>query len=486
MADDGAGDVEGDRLPAPSTLGATHEVATSPSSLAAEADSAASVAAHLDWSARQSRILTADGLALGYFSAERGFPFRPDELPHCHLERGDSREVFRSWARRLKEEDERSGPAARRHPIVGAWKRTLFASQMERSTDDDEEVYNVQTRTLFVDLRVPRCRPEGRWEDLGRRALVEGGGAEDDECRRVLSSFSDLDLRRFARQHIFAGYSFVEIPGMTGEVGEGGGAGDNGPTLPSCTRHHCIDWNYVPGHPRPRPNKWWIDGSEGQEDSPPYRAWMEQSHAPDDSGRPYYRERWERLSGDCDSMGFRLAMRRMGGSVDAAVVAVGDHFNYAVGRRFKSDDEGRSIRGRYPRCKSLVELVDAAVESGDRDAAMSYLTTDGGHGTISSEWRVDLSLRPWNRGRTLFEILLPSGVASGDGHSGQAFPASVRASQRMPNGGGKRDDPYVWTVVLGEDDAWEVLECSVGPLELERRLHARGLDGLSGVANSRL
>ncbi|KAL7535743.1 hypothetical protein ACHAWF_006438 [Thalassiosira exigua] len=171
---------------------------------------------------------------------------------------------------------------------------------------------------------------------------------------------------------------------------------------------------------------------------------MELSHASDDSGRPYYRERWERLPGDEHGTGFRLAMRRTGGAVDALVVAVGDHFNYAVGRRFKSDDQGRSITGWHPRCKSLVELVDEAIASGDWGVAVSYLTTDDGHGTILSGWRVDLSIRPWNRGRTLFDILLASGLASGACRGGVVPEALVRASRRTHYRGGNQDGPYAW------------------------------------------
>ena len=85
----------------------------------------------LDWTAKQGRILTAEGKATEYYCAERGFPFTSRELPHYHLERGDSHQVFRHWA-------EEAAAAASSHadqqeeqnsPIVGAWSRPLFTGK---------------------------------------------------------------------------------------------------------------------------------------------------------------------------------------------------------------------------------------------------------------------------------------------------------------------------------------------------------------------
>mmetsp|Transcript_3811 Transcript_3811/g.4969 ORF Transcript_3811/g.4969 Transcript_3811/m.4969 type:complete len:106 (+) Transcript_3811:124-441(+) len=52
----------------------------------------------LGWTAKQGRILTDEGKATEHYCSERGFPFASNELPHYHLERGDSHQVFRRWA----------------------------------------------------------------------------------------------------------------------------------------------------------------------------------------------------------------------------------------------------------------------------------------------------------------------------------------------------------------------------------------------------
>ena len=55
----------------------------------------------LDWSAKQGRILTAEGKALQYYSQENGYPYRDVELPHHYVERGISHSIFRQWAKRV-------------------------------------------------------------------------------------------------------------------------------------------------------------------------------------------------------------------------------------------------------------------------------------------------------------------------------------------------------------------------------------------------
>ena len=49
---------------------------------------------HLDWTAKQGRILTANGRAPEYFSGN--FRFTENELPHHHLQRQDTRQAFRN------------------------------------------------------------------------------------------------------------------------------------------------------------------------------------------------------------------------------------------------------------------------------------------------------------------------------------------------------------------------------------------------------
>lgn len=165
----------------------------------------------LDWSRKQGYILTGGGCAEKFYTAERGFPFDDSQLPHYHLMIGDTDDAFRSW---------RSNNQVCAL-IAGVWNRPLFIGGFDHSSDREEIVFNTQTLSFFVDLRIPTRRP-------------------DFSAHRSLSSLSDSELRYFARQHCFAGYSLAENADNSNSV--------------VVTRHHIIDWNYC-GAKRTRPNK---------------------------------------------------------------------------------------------------------------------------------------------------------------------------------------------------------------------------------------
>lgn len=100
--------------------------------------------------------------------------------------------------------------------------------------------------------------------------------------------------------------------------------------------------------------------------------------------------------------------------------------------------------------------MDAAVRAGDRDTAVSYLTLDGGHGTISSGWRLDCAVRPWQRGVDVRARL------------------GGRGARARVLGDGDGADFFAWEVEIGAT-SWEVYECSVGSAAaLERLLNGEG------------
>ncbi|KAL1523150.1 hypothetical protein AB1Y20_018105 [Prymnesium parvum] len=289
------------------------------------------------WSKRQAWILTGGGRAESLYTEERGYPFEQGELPHHHLLASSTAEAFAIWR-----------GVGRRCPdaIVGAWRRTWFEGGGDRTTDADEACFNLQTPTIFIDLRIPTSRPSfrgcGRLEDL-----------------------SAAELRQLARQHVFCGYTLAH-----GDV---------------CTRHHALDWNFV-GVPRSRPNKWTVAPLQGATD-----AWVEASFALDDAGAPYYTECWERLTRGSPADGVVLAMRAAPESLrDSFVVIIGDHFSYIRARPQPASQVGGA--------SSLVDLVDDAVNKGDRTLAESFLSLEAGHGTISSGWMIDASIHPWQQG----------------------------------------------------------------------------------------
>lgn len=155
---------------------------------------------HLDWSAKQSRILTANGRAEEYYKE-----FEESDLPHYHVLQGNCLEAFRHFEPN--------------HLVLGAYRRTLFYGGFEHSTDED--CWNLQTPSFFIDLRIPH---------YARRELKHISSLP--EC-------TPLQLRLLARQHVFSGCTRV-VP-------------EN-----ACQRHHCIDWNFV-GKPRNRPNQWRVE-----------------------------------------------------------------------------------------------------------------------------------------------------------------------------------------------------------------------------------
>ena len=278
---------------------------------------------HLDWSAKQSRILNDNGNVLQYYSPENGFPYLPEEMPHHHMDQGDTHVVFKSWAEkrcqisRLSSEEQRplfvlpnsvTAMMLPSSPIIGVWKRKIFAGRWEQTTDQDEVTYNIQTGSLFVDLRIPSTKPAKLWEKL---KLLGGNNAGINRIRQALESLTDDELRLYARQHVFGGYTV-----LTKE--------STHPNRVLATRHHCIDWNYINGKPRVRPNKWYIECEENTTTGlRPINRWKEWSYSTDKNGQCYYYEIWERIKNDELGNGLCLAMSQRNSATDGILVVVG-------------------------------------------------------------------------------------------------------------------------------------------------------------------
>ena len=314
---------------------------------------------HLNWTALQGSCLTGGGQAESLYTAERGFPFTESELPHFHLQRGDTHQVFSEWKSTQPPVD----------LVAGAWYRPLFCGGWNHTTESDERVFNLQSHNLFVDLRIPRSREQVLTVKTNAKSLKD---------------LTPHQLRLYARQHVFAGFSVCGT--------------ENG--SPLCTRHHCIDWNYV-GQGRSRPNKWWI---QLHVDS---NQWKEFSYAKDDMGQYYYFERWQRLPLD-GAKERRVALRKSSTEDrDGVFVLIGDHFNYVLNRELTGDEKD------YGQA-TLVGLVDAAVNANDLDTARSYLSIEAGHGTVSSGWKLDCAIPPWREGAN---FLLNRGSVQVQGNS---------------------------------------------------------------------
>jgi hypothetical protein len=359
----------------------------------------------LDWSPKQGRILTGGGVAEALYTAERGFPFDESELPHYHLTQGTTAE-FTGWR-----------AVGRIFPdIAGCWDRPLFTGGFEHSTNADERVFNTQTPSLFIDMRIPQRAPD----------LVARG-------HRGLATLSDDELRAFARRHCFAGYSLLVSP-------------DGAP--PVVTRHHVVDWNFV-GAKRTRPNKWRVERHAGGD------AWKEWSFAADAQGQSYYMERWARRGGDGRGAGTMLALRARPSPPQAELVllVVGDHFAVARGR---APPAGSAGAGPEP---TLVGRVDGCLARGDRAGAEHLLSLEGAHGRVAGVagaaggWVVDAATHPWQEGRPLAELLAGGGAAH----------VAVRGWGKGGVGG---PPPFLGAMLLLGGLEWEVFECSFAAPEL--------------------
>ena len=56
----------------------------------------------------------------------------------------------------------------------------------------------------------------------------------------------------------------------------------------------------------------------------------------------------------------------------------------------------------YSSAKTVHDLVDQAINAGDRETAEAHLSIDACHGTLSSKWLIDHSVQSWREGRALF------------------------------------------------------------------------------------
>jgi hypothetical protein len=292
---------------------------------------------HLDWSAKQSRILNDNGNVITYYSPENGYPYVPHELPHHYMEQGDTHVVFQNWARKQCQLS-LSGSSVEEQrplfvlpnsvtvnmlptsPIIGAWKRTIFAGRWEHTSHVHEVTYNIQTGTLFVDLRIPITKPTKLWEEKKLKLLCgnennNAGIINNNNIRQVLDSLTNDELRLYARQHVFGGYTVLTTESTC-------------PNRVLGTRHHCIDWNYIIGKPRVRPNKWYIECDENNTGNLPMNRWKEWSYATDMNGQCYYYEIWERIHNDeLGKDGLCLAMRQRNSATDGIFVVVGVSLN---------------------------------------------------------------------------------------------------------------------------------------------------------------
>lgn len=361
----------------------------------------------MEWSKKQGYILTGGGILTTQMVPGRDY--QDEDLPHFHLKNNSSREIFQQW---LNE-------GRRCNMIAGLWNRPLFAGGWTESTESDTSAFNMQTPSIFIDLRFPVSRPSYF------------------RNKESIGDFSLDELRLLARQHCFSGYSLPDPNNVF-------------------TRHHIIDWNYHPSYPRPRPNRWRV---ELKEDG---MSFKEHSVALDRFGVPVYFERWARIADDSRGRKY-FAARRIDALMpssydnyrDGVLIIMGTHFTLAIDRKrpFPSF-EGCS------ECSGGPALVDYAASIGDRESIEKYLDLQGSYGRIFKrntqpsasglhrgrnfyEWKIEKSTHPWLEGKSPL-------------HSDEKVKFEYSRSH-----GVRLAVTMSWA---GYD--WEILECSFTPSEL--------------------
>jgi len=240
--------------------------------------------------------------------------------------------------------------------IVGVWSRPIFCGGWKESGSMDTLAFNIQSPSLFIDMRFP----------VSRDSFLNTCGVTSTSTRLIpqcLQECSDEELIILSRQHCFSGYSYPEIFGRAKELELGLGLNNRSTTStsgsrsrsvsmdlldeenyykygPVYTRHHIIDWNFHPSFPRPRPNQWWVELSEDKQ------SFKEHCVARNpDTNLPVYFERWQRYPGNNINSKY-LVLRKIlpcplhqhatdsnSDERDSVLIIVGNWFGYVRNRR---------------------------------------------------------------------------------------------------------------------------------------------------------
>ena len=303
----------------------------------------------LSWAGNQSNIVTGEGKLNKVLIPERDFD--ATDLPHHYKLEQKIDKMFKSWIM----------DGFRSSLIVGAWTRPVFVGGWSESGSWDTDVFNIQTPSLFIDLRFPKSRI-------------------DFSSKSDYGELSDLELRYLAQQHCFAGYTLIRDIEVEKIL------------VPVATRHHAIDWNFHPDFPRLRPNRWRIE-LNSEESS--FKEWC---FANDEFGQAIYMERWTKLA---ESGGPHLAMKKKGDRI-AILCICGNHFGYALDRREPLPSFAGAKGG------GCAGLVDFAIQQKNRQKAIQMLSLEGSYGKIKDEhgnvnWKVLKSTIPWKENKPLIQ-----------------------------------------------------------------------------------
>jgi hypothetical protein len=348
------------------------------------------------WQEKQGAILTGNNALVSYSLLHRDFQLH--DLPHYLLSKKLTRKVFKAWLKANR----------RSNVIIGCWSRPVFAGGFLESTEHDTAAFNLQSPSIFIDMRFPHSR-----------ALT----------LKTKTSFRDCsldELFNLSQQHCFGGYSLPELPLSASQL---------------FTRHHIIDWNYHPAFPRSRPNRWFIqyyqDAKQEGNDS-----FKEYCAVRDQDGVPLYYERWARIHPTDfqkekylvlrKTLPCPLSLRKANRAPqeheirDGLLIVTGNHFAFIQDRDYNSISshlenekvlllsKGRGGGGSFVH---FLTSFSQLTEDERRKMIEDYLDLEGIYGQLigSNEghctWNIYRSTFPWNEDKQLFgscDDLLPA------------------------------------------------------------------------------
>jgi hypothetical protein len=127
----------------------------------------------------------------------------------------------------------------------------------KESTECDTIAFNLQTPSIFIDLRFPVHQKE-------KHSTIYN----NNNNKNSLQDLTIEELKLLSQQHCFAGYSFPESIELQNSFEQANGVIDTNKYLYKIfTRHHVIDWNYNFLYPRSRPNKWFVEKDDKNNES---------------------------------------------------------------------------------------------------------------------------------------------------------------------------------------------------------------------------
>jgi hypothetical protein len=355
----------------------------------------------MTWQQDQGHIVSGGGELFKFSVLNRDYSV--SDLPHYLLENKISRKTFATWLSSNR----------RSNLLMGCWGRPIFAGGWKESSSHDTVVFNLQTPSFFIDMRIPNLRPSEQLKHIN--------SAKD--C-------TDHQLRVLSRQHCFAGYTLHELPSdVPSPLLD--------PSTPIFTRHHVIDWNYHPVFPRPRPNRWFVEINAD------HSSFKEICPIRNENQVPIYFERWQKHLPLTNEESKYLALRKhrpcpkalaaegrvatKAERVDAVMVIVGCHFALCVDRDYDMLLQYLQTRGDEVKngCKGgggmfvdylLQQNQNAKEEDNEelktlkRQLAEEYVSLQGCYGMITTnastgvyEWRIIKSTFPWLEGKMLFQ-----------------------------------------------------------------------------------